>query len=609
MRELIMGKLVKSKKESGRNISEIMEKDKIQEEIIFQEKPQICLIDIENEIKDNLTKKGFNVKSGTLGKSIQVPNEDNYNSKSHECLSNLSFPPNLHEYEVIVLDLENKEPIPYDVDQHSKKYIQGFSDDFFLSQYPENLFDPKPYGSYILGCEIAKNNDHPIILIVFAAAYTEKKYQFAANTSSGIQLRGTQIYYLYSFCQKIPYLNNKFGKELIVQEESEKLSLHSFLSKHIVGSTYHIVFSTPKFDKDTEIFIPLIKNSHGEIISFFRFFDNCLLFVFPQIVEKSSFLEELLTNQLPYLWPNLFPFNSKFKWLEQEAYMLPNAEHLLKEKKYLIQKFNEEIEIKDKEIEANHKKYECLHRLLTESGDELVKSVKTFLEWLGFEKIKIMDDASEELLEEDLQVDTENGLLVIEIKGIGGTSTDGQCSQIEKIKNRRRNERKSFDVFGLYIVNHQRYQPPLLRENPPFKNEQIQDAKNDERGLLTTWQLFNLYYSIKNGCISKEEARKALLKFGLIEFSPQDCVSLERPVNIYHNGEVITLNLSHEIKTTDELIIKRGDRYIKTQILEIQVHDKKVEFVDSGPVGIKLQVPVKKSDELLLKNNDSLDTS
>ena len=151
-------------------------------------------------------------------------------------------------------------------------------------------------------------------------------------------------------------------------------------------------------------------------------------------------------------------------------------------------------------------------------------------------------------------METEDGLLVIEIKGIGGTSTDGQCSQIEKIKNRRMQERRNFDVFGLYIVNHQRYQPPLLRENPPFKREQIQDAENDKRGLLTTWQLFNLYFSIKNGCISKEEARKALLKYGLIEFSPQNCVSLGEPVKILHaidpTGKFVTTGSNGDFNYT-----------------------------------------------------------
>ena len=520
-----MGKLLKGKKESEKNIGGIIEKGKTQDEIIFQEKPQICLIDIEDKIKDNLEKNGFNIKLGTLGKAIEVPN-DNYRSKNHRCFPNLSFPPNLHEYEVIVLDLEDKGVIRYNMDEHNKKYVQGSSDLFFQSEFPETLFDPKPYGSHILGSKIVEINSHPLILIIFAAAYVIKEYQLAKYTSSGIQLERKQTCYNYSFCSKIPNSNNKFGKKLIVQKESDILNLHDFLSKHIVGATYHIIFSTPKFDKDSETFIPLIKNSHDEIVSFLRLFENCILFVFPQIIEKNSFLEELLMNQLPTLWPKIFPFNSEFKWLEEEAYMLPNEECLLEKKESLIKEFKGEIERKEKEIEANHKKYECLHQLLTESGDELVKCVKAFLEWLGFENVRTMDEASSGLLEEDLQVETEEGLLVIEIKGIGGTSTDGECSQIEKIKNRRMKERSSFDVFGLYIVNHQRHQPPLVRENPPFKGEQIKDAENDVRGLLTTWQLFNLYYSIKNGCISKEEARKAFLKPGLIEFSPQDCVSL-----------------------------------------------------------------------------------
>ncbi|HEY3363384.1 MAG TPA: hypothetical protein VGK06_16595 [Methanosarcina sp.] len=68
-----------------------------------------------------------------------------------------------------------------------------------------------------------------------------------------------------------------------------------------------------------------------------------------------------------------------------------------------------------------------------------------------------------------------------------------------------------------------------------------------------------------------------------------------------HDGKVILLDMSPKIKINDELIIKRGDRYIKNKILEIQVNNNKVEFVDSGQVGIKLKVPVKKSDKLFLK--------
>lgn len=598
----MLGKLFKTEKRQCKDSKEIIQED--EDEILFQEKPQICLIDIEDEIKDSLKKKGLNVTEGTLGKAIQVPNKNDLRSRNHKCLLNLSLPPNLHEYEVIVLDLEDKGVIPYNIDQHSKKYIEGCSDIFFYSEYPENLFDPKPYGSYILGSKILENDCKQTILIVFAAANSVKEYQFARSTISGIELERTQKYRNYSFCSKIPNSTNKFGKELIVQDKSKDLKLYDFLSKHTAGSTYHIVFNDPHIYEASEVFVPLIKNSHDETVSFLRIFGNYVLFVFPQIEEKGSFLNELLTNQLPTLFPYIFPFNSEFKWLDEEAYTLPNEKELLEQRKILIEELEEKIGRKDEEIETNHKKYACLHHLLTESGEELVKSVKIFLEWLGFENVRNMDEISEGNLEEDLQVETEEGLLVVEIKGIGGTSKDEECSQIEKIKNRRIKGRKSFDVFGLYIVNHQRHQPPLMRENPPFKEQQINDAENEERGLLTTWQLFNLYFSIKNGCISKEEARKTLLKYGLIEFSPQGCIPLGKPEKLFHNGEVIILDLSLKIETNDELIVKRGDRYLKTKILEIRDHDKKVEYADLGPVGMKVQFAIKKSDELLLKNNN-----
>ena len=75
-----------------------------------------------------------------------------------------------------------------------------------------------------------------------------------------------------------------------------------------------------------------------------------MLFVFPQIIEKNSFLEELLINQLPTLWPNLFPFNSEFKWLEEEAYMLPNEEYLLEKKEFLIKGFKGKLKEKKKKL-------------------------------------------------------------------------------------------------------------------------------------------------------------------------------------------------------------------------------------------------------------------
>ena len=162
-------------------------------------------------------------------------------------------------------------------------------------------------------------------------------------------------------------------------------------------------------------------------------------------------------------------------------------------------------------------------------------------------------------------------------------------------------ERGKFDVYGLYIVNHQRYQPPLIRTNPPFTEQQIQDAISDERGLLTTWQLFNLYFSIEKGIITKEDARKALNNFGLIEFTPSNSVPLGKAKEIHYNGKVIILDISTKIKFNQELIIQKGNIYDITKILELKKNDMTIEEAESGEIGIKVDCIVDQFDELFLK--------
>ena len=145
-----------------------------------------------------------------------------------------------------------------------------------------------------------------------------------------------------------------------------------------------------------------------------------------------------------------------------------------------------------------------------------------FLQWLEFADVQIVDEETTTFNEEDIRIKCSKGLLIIEVKGLHGTSTDDDCRQIDKIKHRREKERQAFDVYGLYIVNHQKHLPPIIRDNPPFKEQQINDAVIEERGLLTTWQLFNVFFSIESGVISKKDTRETLTQFGLVSFKPKN---------------------------------------------------------------------------------------
>jgi hypothetical protein len=184
--------------------------------------------------------------------------------------------------------------------------------------------------------------------------------------------------------------------------------------------------------------------------------------------DQAAFLLELFQMYLPAIVPGLFPFSTRFAWLDDEEYQLPGKAQLLTEKRSLEQEYIEKKAAKECEIEVNRQKYQFLHDLLVKTDNELVKAVELYFHWLGFDDVVNCDEVYPERKEEDLQVPREKGLLVMEVKGLGGTSTDGDCSQISKIKHRREKERGSFDVSALYIVNHQRYLPPENRSNPPF---------------------------------------------------------------------------------------------------------------------------------------------
>ena len=141
----------------------------------------------------------------------------------------------------------------------------------------------------------------------------------------------------------------------------------------------------------------------------------------------------------------MFPLQTKNTWLTKKEYELPEIVQLCEEKEEARQIYENTIEQKDKSIAEIRKKYNFLYAMLTETGDSLVNNVKQYLEWLGFDNVQSMDEEVKEGedFQEDLQIHLANNeLLIIEVKGLHGTSKDNECSQISKIELRRIHERK-----------------------------------------------------------------------------------------------------------------------------------------------------------------------
>lgn len=578
------------------------------DKVELNERPRICCLDIGKDVIDQLKHSGFNIYSGTLGRKIKVPNNSRHDN--HQLLLNFDFPGNLHEFDIVVLDLHNGQTIDYKQEDHIRNNHTGKSALSLLSSYPETIFDPRPLSSLILKRELGQIGKRPHIILIFSTASYDIEYETVKITEGYAERQGTEKHNIYSFTGYAPLSEPKFGKEMVVCNIREDLkSLFELnIDKTVYNQTFHhpTIWENNKRVPDPN-YIPLIKNSSGDIVSICEHGDNSLIFYLPQIESKGVFLITFLNKIAPDLLPELFPFSTTFIWKHKEEYWIPNHKKLLDERKNIEHEYKEKLNSKDTEISTNTKQYSFLHEIITETGDKLVDSLIQYLMWLGFENVTKVDqeNTGSKVLEEDIQVELKNGLLIIECKGIGGTSTDSDCSQISKIKHRRCKERNRFDVFALYIVNHQRYLPPLTRQNPPFTDNQKQDAVNDERGLLSTWQLFNLYYEIENEILDKKSVRKDLLKFGFIEFRPKDLIFIDEPKELFKNGHVCIVNITNvELSIGDEILVEKNGKFQKTTIEGVQLSDKPVTTANSGEIGLQLSLPIKKKSMLWKKSGN-----
>ncbi len=566
-------------------------------------KAKICTFNLDKKINSKLKKLATNLYEGSLGDSLIIPNTPRH--PNHYCLLQSRFPQNIHEYEIFIIDLINRESKPYVKENHQKEFIAGSSDSRLLSRYPETLFNPTPISLKFLGEKI-KDFTKNTLFIVFAESNYQTEYQIVDYSNTSLKPK-SESHTLYDFLKFPTSENNKLGVETVVNCNEPELA--KILNKHNQDAKYRQTFSFPTyFDpiKNQRVkksdFYPLMFNSQEDIISYIEFFSDLNLFVFPQFKDKEGFLLEFLFEYIPTVLPEFFPEIVKGQWKNDKAYFLPNHESLLKKKNSEIVRHEKELQLIEEEISSNYKKHEFLHDILIQTGDGLVEPIIEFFKWLGFDNAVDYDKIRKRTIkEEDIQIETTKGLIIIEAKRIGGTSTDKECSQIHKIKSRRQEERGRFDVFAHYLVNHQRHLPPQKRESPPFSQDQINDAKLDKRGLITTWQLYKLYFLIHRGIISKAEAREKFYDTGLIDFKP-NCIEIGKVKEIYSQGEVIIIDVNNtKISIGDSLLIEKNHNIKLVKIISLKINDKSVTEAVNIESGIRLSEKVENKSIVYLK--------
>lgn len=545
------------------------------------EKTKICCFDVDEDIKEYLSRE-HEVFSGSFGTRISMPEK---RISSSIIRPNYQFPLNMHEYDLFVLDMKERPTKKYYQEDYVSHKKETISDRHLLSRTSIDIFNPIPYGALHFYRKIREKRDKCPIIIVFQSEEVYRTYYWSDGEK---ETRSN-----YDFCI-MPTMNNIRGSQVALMEnEASEILFKNYMDEVEYFCAY---------DCSKKGYIPLLKNRNGECVSYIHLMEDALVIMLPQMKHKAAFVKHLFENYLYERFSEYFPYVEEKSWIHHAEYMLPNENALREELEKMKKEYEDKKAAIENQIEENKSKYSFLHAMLTATGAELVRAVIEYLKWLGFENVIDNDAITAGDNEEDIKVDLgDKGLLIMEVKGIHGTSKDSECSQIDKIRHRRERERKAFDVHALYVVNHQRGVEPIKRTNPPFLPKQISDAEDDERGLVTTWQLYNLYFDIERGVIDKDDAREAMMQFGLVSFVPRGAVKIGVPYRYCENNVICVELNGQNVSVGDEIYAYDGQNWYKTEILSIQEDHQDLVSAATGRIGVGLSDMLPKNQEVYVK--------
>ncbi|MCM1211475.1 MAG: hypothetical protein NC318_07715 [Blautia sp.] len=552
--------------------------------------PQIYVIN-NSEIAEKL-QENYTVSEGNLGIIKQI----NYESYENCRYLNLEYNlvGNLHEYKVIVIDMQSENIGKICAEDETPNDTQSM----FRVTYPTQEFNPSPLVMNHIPKIINKEN----LRVIFSDINYTEKYEIVEvikQNQYGYPEEFTENIYKTIAAEAI----NKSGKKI----KAQKYHIAQMIAKYVVG--YKVIFELPTIWNTEEQksilhknFIPLVYNQDNEVISYYGYNEeNGYELLLPICRDKEQLMDELCTQIFPEMLPNIFPESREFCWLNDDEYKPVEILEIDIKKKELKKEYDDKLRLIEKKEQQIYEKYQFLNDLLTQTGDRLVKAVCKYLEWLGFSDVKEID-GSEEILREDIQIIDGSDLFIIEVKGIGGTSTDAECAQIVKHRRKREKENRDMDIIPIYIVNHQRYIKPQLRKNPPFSPYQIEYAQIEERGLLTTWKLYQQFKLIKDGVFTKEETRQAMKQIGLVTLLPKDFDSIGVVTEYYKKPKACIINLKNtEIKCGICVWGKKEDVWKKGKICSIQVDGKDVDAAKDGEVGVVLDIELANGFELFVR--------
>lgn len=574
-----------------------------------ERKTNICCLDLQQPCLDYINSLNLAVFEGSLGSVVNIDWSKTPGQYEVPVLVDYSLPRNIQEYHVFIYDMGHEKTSNYVLSANSlSENVTSKKQRYLECSRPITKYDLRPYSAHVLSHIFESfGKDHKRISIVFISEYRE--YEYTLNEIGHHMQQPIGPFNNYA-CW-IPFTGQALYGNRVKTIEGQPLSTILF-QEHLGSIEYYRVFDVPTmWEKGKHVpdesYIPLLTDEEGHWVAFAHAEEgNRFTFIFPQVKDKEVLLKSLFENVLFSKFSDFFPDIEENNWIREQAYELPNERVIRERIEEKSKAYKQELAILKEEEKKVRDSNSYLKLLLTGSGSDLVGAVKSFLEYLGFIGVVDRDEILKngEKKEEDLFLEHNGELVIIEVKGINGTSTDSECSQIDKIVPRRMREKGTHLVHGVYVVNNQKNVAPLSRMIPPFNTTQIDDAVSQSRTMVYTTQLFSLYSDIENGFVSKDDAREQFLIPGLADFH-KGYISLGVPPKFYKDRRVLCFHLKDTpIKKGDTVFFKDNlNRLVGAPVLKIVLDGKDLEEASTGDVSIEVDTPFPKNSEVFIRKS------
>jgi hypothetical protein len=507
--------------------------------------------------------------------------------------------PNFAEQEIIFIDLTPPETA--EGPEGEKATSKGELD--WWAKCSRGEIDPRPRVMSEVASAFNRILNHGGFFVIFAQPRLEqalvlgKVDSYPPNLRIDSKISADNWSFLQVLSPHFLQIDPAFGQEMRVLDYA--YPLFQFLDRAIRDATYSATFTlTRGAAYRGEInWVPLLSDKFERSIGGLLTLEKskgCIL-ILPQIPKEADTILTLVCEILPDISPHLFPHIEGFRWVERDEYELDSVLKYKAQKTEVQQRAKRKLEELDKKISNERNRLGFLHGIITNTGEDLVLSIKLCLELIEFKQILDVDEQIQNQIaqspkQEDLQIHDKSPTLLLEIKGLSGLPRESDTLQVVKYIPRRMREWGRVDVRGVSIINHQRNIPALERENENvFTRQQIEDAENNDITLLSAWSLFLLVRGMMNWGWDPKVIQSLFYISGRMPRFPTNYKPIGEVSNYWEKLGVVGVQISENRLYVGQRIgyvIHEG--YLEEEISSLQVEKQGVEEAVPGQLaGVK----------------------